>query len=195
MLENTNTLTGRFSLWDNVRISAKNLTTIRGLTLGGILVALHVVLGLFKIPLSPDNRISLTFIAMVTAGYVLGPIPAMIVGILGDLIGCMVAPSGTYFFGFTISAALSGLINGCCLYKKQFKYIFLWLILARLLMTFGVNIILNTYWLSVLYNKAANFLAVGRIIKNLISLPIQIIVSFSIITIIEKNGFNKKFAK
>lgn len=177
----------------NLKLSAKNITAVRGMVLGGMMVAMYVILGLFKIPISPDNKISLTFIALVVSGYVLGPVPSVIVGALGDIVGFFVAPTGTYFPGFTVSAALSGAIFGLCLYKRPFKHIFLWLLLGRFLVTFGVNIILNTQWLAMMNGKAANFLALGRIIKNLISFPIQYIVSLALVRIIHTTGLEKKY--
>lgn len=179
----------------NLKLSAKNITTTRGITLSGILLALYVVLSLFTIPLTPDNRIVLTFIATAAAGYTLGPVPAMLVGGMGDVLGYFLNPNGAYFFGFTLSAMLNGLICGVCFYRKKFKYIFLWILLSRILMTFGVNIILNTLWLSILYDKAANFFAIPRIIKNLAAMPVQLVITFVMLTAIERFGLKNKFCK
>ena len=75
--------------------SAQNLTSTRHLALAGMLLAMHAVLGYFKIPLfSPTNRITFTFAATATAGMVLGPVPAMLVGGLGDILGYFINPGG-----------------------------------------------------------------------------------------------------
>ena len=67
--------------------SAKGLKNTRRLALAGMLLALYAVLGLVKIPLfTPDNRITFTFAATAAAGMVLGPVPAMLVGGLGDIL-------------------------------------------------------------------------------------------------------------
>ena len=149
----------------NFSESAKNLTSTRHLALAGMLLAMHAVLGLFKIPLfSLDNRITFTFAATAAAGIALGPVPAMLVGGLGDILGYFLNPGGgAYFVGFTISATLGGLVHGVLLYKAEPKYALLRVIIAELIITFFVNIILNTYWLSILYAKAYQIFAWARI--------------------------------
>ena len=49
-----------------------------------------------------------------------------------------------------------------------------------------INILLNTVWLSILYGKAFSVLVVPRITKNLIALPIEVIILFLLLTSIKK---------
>lgn len=174
--------------------SAKNLTKTRSIALAGMLLAMYAVLGLVKIPLfTPDNRITFTFTATAVAGMVLGPVPAMLVGGLGDILGYFLNPGGgAYFFGFTLSAALGGLIYGICLYGMKGKFAIVRIMLAVLLITFFVNIILNTYWLSVLYAKAYQIFAMPRIIKNLVAYPVHVVVIFALHILIERTNLSKK---
>lgn len=176
------------------KMSAKNLTTVRGITLAGIFIALHAVLGIFKIPFALDNRITLTFAVSAAAGMILGPVPAMLICGLGDILGFLLNPGGgAYFFGFTLSAMLGGLIYGICFYKRDKKYFLFWTILAVFLITLFVNIILNTYWLSVMYNKAYQMFALARIIKNLAVFPLHVIIIFAVFMLTEKTGIRKKY--
>lgn len=176
------------------KTSAKNLTTVRGITLAGIFIALHAVLGIFKIPFALDNRITLTFAVSAAAGMILGPVPAMLIGGFGDILGFLLNPGGgAYFFGFTLSAMLGGLIYGICLYKKEPKYFLFWTIVAVFFITLFVNIVLNTYWLSVMYNKAYQIFALPRIIKNLVVFPLHVIVIFAVFMLTEKTGVRKKY--
>lgn len=178
---------------ENLKDSAKNLTNTRALALAGMLLALNAVLGIFKIPFALDNRITLTFAATSAAGIILGPVPAMLVGGLGDILGYLLNPGGgAYFFGFTISGALGGLIYGLCLYKREKKYIIWWIVLAVCLITFFVNILLNTYWLSVMYAKAYSFFAAARIIKNFVVAPVHIIIIFAVYMLILRTNIHKK---
>lgn len=185
---------GVFFMSEKFKMSAKNLTTTKGLALAGMLLALHAALGIFKIPFALDNRITLTFAASSAAGIVLGPVPAMLVGGLGDILGYLLNPGGgAYFWGFTISAALGGLIYGVCLYKRSVKYCFWWIMLAVLLITLLVNIMLNTYWLSVMYKKAYQMFALARIIKNMAVYPVHVIVIFALFITADKTGIRKKY--
>ena len=178
----------------NLVKSAKNLTNTRALALAGMLLAMYAVLGIFKIPLlSPDNRITFTFTATAAAAIILGPVPAMLVGGLGDILGYFLNPGGNAFFiGFTISAALSGLVYGLCLYSKSEKRIIWWILIAEFVITFCINIILNTYWLSVLYSKAYTIFAMARIIKNFASFPIHVLLIWALSAVINRTNVIKK---
>ena len=174
--------------------SAKNLTSTRHLALAGMLLAMYAVLGIYKIQLfTQDNRITFTFAATAVAGMVLGPVPAMLVGGLGDILAYVLNPGGgAYFFGFTISAALGGLIHGVLLYKANPKYALLRVIIAELIITFFINIILNTYWLSILYAKAYQIFAWARIVKNFAAYPVHVIVVFALFMLIHRTNLSKK---
>lgn len=177
-----------------IKTSAQNLTTTRGLVLTAMFIAMYAVLGIFKIPFALQNRITLTFAATSAAGIVIGPIPAMVVGAIGDILGYFLNPGGgVYFFGFTVSAMLGGLIYGACLYKRTVERAIWWIILAVFLITCFVNIILNTYWLSVMYQKAYQFFALARIIKNFAVFPLHVIVIFAVFMMVEKTGIRKKY--
>lgn len=178
---------------EKIKQSAKNLKNTRALALAGMLLALDAVLGIFKIPFALDNRITLTFAAVAAAGILLGPVPAMLIGGLGDVLGYLLNPGGgAYFIGFTISGMLGGLIYGLCLYKRDKKHAIWWIVLAVCLITFFVNIILNTVWLSILYDKAYSMFAAARIIKNFVVAPVHIIVIFAIFMLIERMNLSKK---
>lgn len=160
-----------------IKMSAKNLTTVKGITLAGIFIAMHAVLGIFKFPFALDNRITFTFAVSAMAGMILGPVPALVICGCGDILGYLLNPGGgAYFFGFTLSAMLGGFIYGLCLYKRERKYIVPWTILAVFIITLFVNIILNTYWLSIVYEKAVGMFAGMRIIKNFVVFPLHVIV-------------------
>lgn len=179
------------------KLSAKNLTTTKGIVLSAMLLAVFAVLGLFKIPIPPamwDNRITLTFTAVSAAGMILGPVPAMIIGGFGDILGYLMNQGGgAYFPGFTLSAALGGLIYGICLYKRNKKYMIWYIMLAVLINTVFINIILNTCWLSLMYNKAYVVFAATRIIKNAIAYPIHVAVIFALFLLTDRTGIYTKY--
>lgn len=179
------------------KMSAKNLTTTRGLVMSAMFLALYSVLGMFKIPIPPaalQNRLTLTFAATAAAAMVLGPVPAIVAGGLGDILGYLLNQGGgAYFPGFTISAMLGGLIYGVCLYKRDKKHMLWWIMIAVFLITLFVNMILNTFWLSVMYNKAYGIFAIERIIKNVIAYPLHVVIIFAVFALTEKTGIRKKY--
>lgn len=69
----------------------------------------------FMIPLAglPALRIGFGGLPIIMSGILFGPLVGGVVGIVSDLIGFLMNPmGGTYFPGFTISAALTGIIPG-----------------------------------------------------------------------------------
>lgn len=181
----------------NITQSLKNLTSARGLALAGILLAIYGVLGSFKIPVPPDpvnNRISLTFLATGMAGMFLGPVPAMLIGALGDILGYMINSYGGAFFpGFTLSAALAGFTYGICLYKKNGIFLFIGILVSSLVIAFGINIVLNTIWLEIMYKKAYTIFSAARVIKNICMYPVHVILLYIVAVAAERTGIKKRY--
>lgn len=91
------------------------------LALTATLTALSIVANALTIPLTPSNAISFTILIAFTAGIYLGPLPAVTVGFLGDLIGHIVFPMGGAYNWFVgLSSALCGLIPAI-IYKLPLK--------------------------------------------------------------------------
>jgi len=92
---------------------AKNSKIIRSLTFSAIMIALAVVLtrfGSFYIPGAPFIRIGFGSIPTIVTSLVAGPIWGLLVGAGSDLIGALLFPVGAFFPGYTIDAALQGVI-------------------------------------------------------------------------------------
>lgn len=140
--------------------SAKELKTVYGLTAIAMLLAIRVVLGFFANStlafFGNTVKLSGAFIPISVAGAMFGPIPACLVGALGDIISFMLNPTGGgYFPGFTISGLLTGLIYGFAFYKNQVtipRAIIGWVVNMLLVETF-----LNAYWLLILNNYTAPY--------------------------------------
>ncbi len=100
------------------------LKDIRSLAAVAMLLALRIVLGMFAnatLPMFGNTvKFSAAFIPIAVAGAMFGPIPAGLVGALGDVLSFLIAPTGgAYFPGFTISGLLTGLIYGFALYNEK----------------------------------------------------------------------------
>lgn len=64
-------------------------------------------------------KLSAAFLPIAVTGVMFGPIPAAIVGALGDILSFIIAPTGAYFPGFTINGFITGFIYGMFLYKNN----------------------------------------------------------------------------
>ena len=93
----------------------------------------------------------------------------------------------------TESLRVGGLIYGLVLYKKPVTLPRI--ILCNTLIAVFVNMLLNTYWLTLLYGNS--FLAIwpARIVSNLITLPINIILYYLVATLLEKAGILREYTR
>ena len=93
--------------------SAKEFKNLKSVIMAALLVALHTVFAMFlSIQVTDSLRISVSFIANVAAGCLFGPVMGFVCGGIGDIIQFVLKPTGPYFPGWTLSAALAGFIYG-----------------------------------------------------------------------------------
>ena len=152
----------------------KDLHTITGIAL---LLALGVIFDLFfSIQVSPSLSFGFGYLITALLGMLYGPVMAGIAGGIGDVIEFMIKPTGVFFFGFTLNAILGGILYGLCFYK--YKVTWLRCIIAKTAANIFINIGLNTYWISILMGKGFFALLGPRIAKNLVLLPVEIIVLY-----------------
>lgn len=150
------------------------LKNVRVLTLATILTSLAIVMGFFKLPISQIVELRFASDIIAIAGSLLGPGVAMIVGAVSDIGGFFIRPTGPFFPGFTISAALTGLIYGYFLYKKPFSL--KRIIIVQIFYSVIISSILNTTWLVILYQLPFYETYITRLISNAIQLPIHVII-------------------
>ncbi len=163
----------------------QNLRTFykpQALTLMAILIALQIILTRFlSILIFPWLRVSLGFLPIAAVGMLLGPIPAALCGALGDVVGFFLFPSGTFFPGYTLTAALTGLIYGLFLHgihreiHHGNKNAWLRLLICELVIILFCYIGLNTIWSSILVGKAFFVLLPTRALKNIAQYPINVL--------------------
>jgi ECF transporter S component (folate family) len=100
----------------------KNTAHIKQLVLSSMLIALSIILTrVLSIQLLPTVRYSFGKIPIFIAGILLGPVWGGLVGALSDIIGYMLNPMGPYFFGFSLSAALAGILPPLLLRSSKRK--------------------------------------------------------------------------
>lgn len=149
--------------------------------LTSILLTLQIILSRFLSIKTPITKISFAFVPTMLCAIWLGPKWTILLNILGDIIGATLFPTGPYFVGYTISTAVAALIYGLLLYKKQEnaftnKQFIMRVIISVILVAIIVNMGLNTLWTSITSGKAFKVLFATRFIKQIIMIPIHIIV-------------------
>lgn len=131
----------------------KNRARLRFICFAAILVAIEIVLNRFLSINTPGLKIGFSFVPIVIAAILFGPARAGLIYGLADLIGAILFPIGPYFPGFTVCAALMGMVYGVFLYKKErigfFKNILPPVIINNLIL----GLLINTVWVSILYGS------------------------------------------
>lgn len=138
------------------KINTKLIVTI------GLLTAIQIVLSRFLSINAWNIKIGFAFVPVFVAAWLYGPVPAMLVGGLGDFLGAILFPIGPYFPGFTLSCALTGLVFGLLLHKKQSLPR---IAAAVCLNQFGISLFLTTLWISMLYGSSYSALLSIRLVQ------------------------------
>lgn len=116
-------------------------------------------------------KVGIGFAAIAVCAMLYGPVWAGICAALSDIIGALLFPTGAYFPGFTVTAALVGVIFGLLLYKKRpdFKRAFL----AALCVGVCVTMLANTAMISFVYGPKFWPLFVTRLAEFGVMLALQ----------------------
>ena len=168
----------------------KKLMNTKTLTVAAMLTAIGIVLGFFKLPINQLIEIRIGSIPIAITGMMFGPGVAGVVGALTDIGGYLVKPTGPFFPGFTISGIMSGIIFGVMLHGK--KCTLPRIIAAEVVHTLIVGIIMNSYWLNLLYLKNGYLAAiVARLPKELVMIPVYTVIMYTVLNSLEKVGIKR----
>lgn len=123
---------------------------VRSVSMIGVLVALEMVLTRFLTIHTWNLKIGFSFVPVVVAAILYGPVTAGLVAAIGDVIAAVLFPVGAFFPGFTLSAFLTGIVFGLFLKKSQSAVRIAGSVVAA---QFVISQILNTYWIAFLYGS------------------------------------------
>lgn len=146
----------------------------------GVLIAMQVVLARYlAIPVGDMMRFSTSFIPVVIGARLFGALGGMVVYGLGDLVGAIVFPTGGAFFpGYTITAAVVGLIFGLILKEKKDETALqknTKSVSAVLLTQLIGSFLMNSFWRSFQTGTPYGAVLITRLPQCLVSSVIQII--------------------
>ncbi len=136
-----------------------------------LLMAMEIILTRFLSISTPILRIGFGFLPIAVIGILYGPLWAGAAYAIGDIIGALLFPIGEYFPGFTLTAFLSGFVFGLILHKHEVT----WKrsLIASCIVVLAFDLVLNTFWLSILYGNAFMVLLPTRILKVAFAIPVE----------------------
>lgn len=166
-------------VFERLRDSFLECKNLKSLVTVGMLTALIVILGFFKVNIGQVVQLTFGFIAIGCIAQLYGPFLAALSAVIGDVLVSILHPTGPYFVGFTIGAFIGGAIYGFFLYKQDVSFgrVFL----ATLLIGIIVNIFWNTFCVFLLYGFGFFAILPVRILKNAITIPFNSILLYGIL--------------
>ena len=147
------------------------------------LIAAEVVLSRFLSINTQTLKIGFGFVPIALCAALFGPYWAAAAGAAADFLGAALFPVGAFFPGFTLSAALSGMVYGLFLYRNPNT---LKICAAVVVNCFAVGLLINTFWLSLLWGVAYGELLPLRLLQYAVMLPIQTAVLIVIVKPVRK---------
>ena len=161
--------------WQAARAELRN---VRVLAFSGLVCAMAIVLESFPVYiLGPSLKIYFSFVVVSLGCAYYGPVVGMIAGGIIDSVGFLLAGYGEpYFPGYLITAVLSGLIYGVLLYKR--RPTLLRILIVRLIINYGSNVLLGSVWKSMLYGKGYYYYLAKSLVKNIGMWPLEAVLLF-----------------
>lgn len=155
--------------------AACEFRSVRKLAVGALIAALGVAVQTLFIPLPVlgGQRIYFSFLVYALGAVVYGPLMGMTVGIVGDLVGAIFFPSGAFFIGYTITAAVGGFLYGIMFYRVRLSI--LRIALGKLAVNLLANTVLNSLWSAILAGGGFGVLVIARLPKNLLMIPVEVL--------------------
>ena len=118
-------------------------------------------------------KIGFSFVPIALCGMLYGAKWGTVCAGVGDLLNCFLGPYGWYP-PLTLSACLNGFLYGALLKGRSDSLPAI--VAAVCLFQFGISLLLNTWFLYMLYSTPYMELLLARIPQVLVMLPVQIIV-------------------
>ena len=166
------------------RDAAAELKDTKMLVITALMIALRIALKPFAIYIGPQMAIQTATLATALGAMIFGPVVAIPAALISDTIGFMIFPTGDYFLPFALTESASTMIYALCLYRAKPNTTRV--IIARLLICFAVNVVLQQFIFAWQYTYMGNpekakdsimgIMTVARIFKNLFFFPIETVV-------------------
>ena len=154
------------------REAKKSLKSLRLLVLAALLVAGRVAITGFPIMVGENLKISFGFFLNALGSLIYGPYVGILTGFATDILGVILHPMGPFFPGYTLTAMAGSFVYALFLYRAR-----------KLCVNIFVNVGLNCLWSAMLYSKGYLFYLGQSLFKNLLMLPVEIVILLTFLRI------------
>ena len=182
---------------------------LRRMVILAMLVAMEIVLNRFLSINTAGWKIGFAFIPPIIAAILFGPIESAIVYALSDFIGAMLFPFGPYHPGFTVCAAVMGVVAGFFLNERPFEAFggtFEWkrirffrnILPPVVINCVLIGLVVNTVWVAMLYGSRTYWgWFLYRLPEYGVMVPVQLLLIPALLKLSEllkKTGIFKKYS-
>ena len=101
------------------KCAASEMKKTRVLVFAALMIALRVALKPLGIQIVPYLRIEIAFFINAFGAMVFGPVVAILAAAVSDTLGCILFPTGVYFFPFIFIEIAGSLIFALFLYRSE----------------------------------------------------------------------------
>ena len=156
--------------------AAKLFKSTKILTFAALICALRIAIKSLSIQIAPGVFLSFDCYVNAIGAIVCGPLVGLIIGAVSDTVGAILFPKGAYFFPFIFVEMSSTFLFALFLWNR--KVTPSRAMLAKFTVNVFCNLILNTIFIKWNYaiigaDKAYPFINGVRIVKNLITFPLE----------------------
>jgi len=150
------------------------LKSPRVLAVSALLIALTIAITTLYIPLPNNLHVFFDYTPKALCAAVCGPVAALGVGFVMDILGFLARPMGAFFPGYTVTTMVTMLIYALGFYNQ--KMTVPRIAITKLLVNLICNVGLNSLWNSMLMGKAFTVFLAGSATKNLLLWPVEVVV-------------------
>ena len=165
-----------------MKFTAKNVAYL------GMITAISVIANALSWPISSiGGAIAFTYIPNFVAGYFFGPGAGFLVGVLGDVLGCIIWPKGAWLPLITLASGLMGMIPGLVRYIPVPKR---WHVLISYLLVFivcseGINAF--AYWHAFAATKKTFWVyLIGKMQISVINMIVNLVINFMLMPVFDR---------
>lgn len=158
-------------------IVEKKRFTTKEISLLGMLIALNIIMAeVCKITILPRIlELSLGFVPLALSGMLFGLVPTVTLAVVADIIGALLFNAGNFYFGYTLTAFMTGLFYGIFLHKKELTT--LRIVICQLLVSLICYAFLNSLWALNWVTKTAAEEYIGiRLLAQLGTFPVYTLI-------------------
>jgi len=141
-------------------------TPVKSLTTLGVLTAMQIILGSLLSIQFLTTKIAFAFIVVAITARLFSPLVTAGSTALAYFLGMLLFPKFTFFPGFILTAFLTGLVFG---YAFQHQTSLVRILIANFIVTFILNLFLNSLWLHIMYMTPWVALLATRLIQEIVT--------------------------